>query len=79
MYSFCCFSSTCSTRIRPLDGCPVIVVKVKEGKNKLYLLLDKSAYKRVEKADRVFKRLDFDNVLSKKHDIHNTKNFGIEV
>ena len=62
-----------------LDDCPVIVVKVKEGKDKPYLLLDKSAYKRVEKDDRVFKRLDFDNVLSKKQDIHNNKNFENEV
>ena len=62
-----------------LDGRPVVVVKVKEGKDKPYLLLSKSAYKRVEKNDRVFKRLDFDNVLSKKQDIHNNKNFENEV
>ena len=53
------------------DNCPVIVVKVKEGKNKPYLLLNDSAYKRVEKDDRRFKRLDFDNVLNEKQGTRN--------
>ena len=61
-----------------LDECPVIAVKVKEGKNKPYLLLNNSAYKRVEKDDRRFKRLDFDNVLNEKQGIHN-KNFRTRV
>lgn len=49
-----------------LEGKPIIVVKVKEGKNKPYLLSGKSAYKRVDKDDHVFKRLDFDEILNKK-------------
>lgn len=61
-----------------LDDCPVIVVKVKEGKNKPYLLLGNSAYKRVEKDDRRFKRLDFDNVLNEKQGTRN-KDFGVGV
>ena len=61
-----------------LDECPVIAVKVKEGKNKPYLLLNNSAYKRVEKDDRRFKRLDFDNVLNEKQGTHN-KNFRASV
>ena len=48
-----------------LESRPIIVIKVKEGKNKPYILVGKSAYKRVEKDDLVFKRLDFDSVYSK--------------
>ena len=59
-----------------LDGRPVVVVKVKEGKNKPYLLSNKSAYKRVEKDDRVFRRLDFDKVFSEKQNASENKNFG---
>ena len=62
-----------------LDGRPVVVVKVKEGKNKPYLLSDKSAYKRVEKDDRVFRRLDFDKVFSEKQNISKNNNFEVEV
>ena len=49
-----------------LDNRPVIVVKVKKGEDRPYLLSGKSAYKRVKDEDRVFKRLDFDGVLKKK-------------
>jgi len=48
-----------------LESRPIIVIKVKEGKNKPYILVGKSAYKRVEKDDLVFKRLDFDSAYSK--------------
>ena len=57
-----------------LDGRPIIAVKIKEGKNKPYLLLGKSAYKRVEKDDRVFRRLDFEKIFSEKQNVSNYKN-----
>lgn len=55
-----------------MDNKPVIVIKVKEGKNKPYLLVGRSAYKRVEKDDLVFKRLDFDNISSQKNEERDT-------
>ena len=61
-----------------LDNRPVIVVKVKKGEDRPYLLSGKSAYKRVKDEDRVFKRLDFDGVLKKKQDAYN-KNFRANV
>ena len=59
-----------------LGGRSVIVVKIKEGKNKSYLLSNKSAYKRVEKDDRVFRRLDFDKIFDEKQNASENKNFG---
>ena len=61
-----------------LDNRPVIVVKVKKGEDRPYLLSGKSAYKRVKDEDRVFKRLDFDGVLKKKQDAYD-KNFRASV
>jgi len=49
-----------------IENKPVVVVNVKEGKNKPYLLIGKSAYRRVNKDDYPFKRLDFEEVYSKK-------------
>lgn len=58
-----------------VDGRPVVVVKVKEGKDKPYLLSGKSAYKRVKTDDLVFERLDFDKVYGEKQNVSNNKNF----
>ena len=54
-----------------LEGKSVIVVSVKEGTDKPYLLAGKSAYKRVDKDDRIFKRHDFDRILSKRRAARN--------
>ena len=54
----------------------VIIINVKEGKDKPYMLSNKSAYKRVGESDRVFERSDFDNVYSQKQSALNGKNFG---
>ena len=51
-----------------LDGKPVIVVRVEEGDDKPYILVGKSAYKRVGANDRVFTRHDFDEIIKKKLD-----------
>lgn len=58
-----------------LNGRPVIVVKVKEGKDKPYLLSGKSAYKRVKTDDLVFNRSDFDKAYEEKQNVSNNKNF----
>ena len=49
-----------------LRGTPVIVVHVEEGKDKPYMLVDSSAYKRVGTDDRVFNRHDFDKIMNEK-------------
>ena len=54
-----------------LDGKPIIVVRIKEGDDKPYILVDKSAYKRVGTNDRVFTRDDFDKIIKKKLDTEN--------
>ena len=56
---------------------PIILIKVKEGKNKPYLLVGKSAYKRVDENDRVFKRLDFDMIFREREDkfVRQRKNY----
>lgn len=46
------------------EGKLIVVVHVEEGEDKPYLLIGKSAYKRVDKDDRVFTRHDFDKILS---------------
>jgi hypothetical protein len=49
-----------------IENRSVFVVSVKEGKDKPYLLVGKSAYKRVNKDDYVLARIDFDNIYTKK-------------
>ena len=58
-----------------LEGKPIIVIKVKEGKNKPYLLTGKSAYKRVDKSEHVFKRLDFDKIFNEKQAPNRSSDF----
>ena len=49
-----------------LGGRSIIVVHVEEGKDKPYILVGKSAYKRIGKDDRVFTRHDFDKIMNKR-------------
>ena len=49
-----------------IDNRNVVAVTVKEGNDKPYLLIDKSAYKRVMKDDYTLTRHDFDELYSKK-------------
>ena len=49
-----------------IDSRTIIAVRVNEGNNKPYLLVGKSAYKRVLKDDYPFTRHDFDIAYSKK-------------
>ncbi|WP_268544037.1 helix-turn-helix domain-containing protein [Candidatus Nitrosotenuis cloacae] len=49
-----------------VDGRVIIVTNVKEGSNKPYLLIGKSAYKRIKKDDYVMTRLDLDNLYRSK-------------
>lgn len=49
-----------------IDNRNVVVVTVKEGHDKPYLLFDKSAYKRVMKDDYPMDRHDLDDIYSKK-------------
>ena len=49
-----------------LEGAIVTVVNVEEGKDKPYLLIEKSAYTRVGKDDRPFRRHDFDEIMNKR-------------
>ena len=44
----------------------IIVIRVEEGKDKPYMLVDKSAYKRVGKDDYVFERHDFDKIINER-------------
>jgi len=50
-----------------IENKSIIVITVKEEKNKPYLLLGKSAYKRVIKDDYPLTRHDFDEMYSKKN------------
>lgn len=50
-----------------VDNRTIVVVTVKEGKDKPYLLVGKSGYKRVNKDDYVLERTDFDNIYSQKN------------
>lgn len=45
---------------------PIIVVHVEEGKDKPYVLIGKSAYKRVGNHDHVFSRHDFDKIMNER-------------
>ena len=54
-----------------LEGNPIIVVRVDEGNDKPYIIIGKSAYKRVGKADYAFSRHDFDEIIKKKLDTAN--------
>jgi len=49
-----------------IEGRDIVAVSVKEGKDKPYLVIDKSAYKRVIKDDYVLRRRDFDEMYSKR-------------
>lgn len=62
--------------IEPLmiENKQVFAITVKEGNNKPYLLIGKSAYKRVIKDDYTLSRHDFDEIYSKKN--QNRDNLG---
>ena len=49
-----------------LEERSIIVVHVEEGKDKPYILVGKSAYKRIGEDDRVFTRHDFDKIMNKR-------------
>ena len=50
-----------------IDNKPIIVIKVKKGTDQPYLVDDRTAFKRVDDSDIVFKRIDFDNVYRPKY------------
>jgi len=58
-----------------IDGRNIVVVTVKEGHDKPYLVIDKSAYKRVLKDDYPMSRHDLDEIYSKKQQLQG--NVGI--
>lgn len=50
-----------------IDNKTIIVIKVKEGTDKPYLVKDKNAFKRVNDDDIPFKRIDLDNIYRPKY------------
>jgi len=62
-----------------MEGKPVIVVKVKDGTDKPYLLAGKSPYKRVGKDDYVMKRTDLDKIYNKKSGRQDNYGLGVRL
>jgi len=60
-----------------IDSRTIITVRVNEGNNKPYILVGKSAYKRVLKDDYPFTRNDFDNAYSKKDNRDTLSGFSL--
>ena len=56
-----------------LEERSIIVVHVEEGKDKPYILVGKSAYKRIGEDDRVFTRHDFDKIMNKRLAVANMR------
>lgn len=50
-----------------IDNRMIVVIKVKEGTDKPYLVKDRNAFKRVDDHDIQFKRIDFDRVYGPKY------------
>lgn len=56
-----------------LEERAITIVHVEEGKDTPYLLIGKSAYKRVGKDDRAFSRRDFDTIVNKRFTVSGTR------